>query len=86
MPMHNDRRRRNRGRRRSSVLDWFAEDPWGEPDLAMRETDDDDAWGPSLWEPSDDDTVPGSEDTWSEDPDDDWGPIRRRRGYPSDGL
>ena len=82
MPMHNDRRGRKKGTRRYSELDWFAEDPWAEPDLAALERDGEDEWIPSLWETTDDDQASGIDDVtdpWSEDPYDGWGPVRLRR-------
>lgn len=88
MPMHSDRRRHGRGRRRRSELDWFAEDPWADPDVAALEGDDEEEWYPGLWEPGDDDSVWAAEDSadaWSEDPYDGWGPVRPRRGRPSGG-
>ncbi len=82
MPMHTDRRRRSRSGGRYSELDWFAEDPWAEPDSAALGTDDEDEWYPGLWEPTDDDEAWASDDAtdpWSMDPYDGWGPVRRRR-------
>ena len=85
MPMHTDRRRRGRSQRRHSDLDWFAEDPWGEPDVAALEGDAEDDWYPGLWEPSDDDDVWEADgEASSEDPYDGWGPVRPRRKRPSD--
>lgn len=77
MPMHTDRRRR--GRRSRSELDWFAEDPWGEPETAAPDDIDDD-WYPGLFQSDSDDhwELDDGEGTWMEDPSDDWGPIRRR--------
>lgn len=83
MPMHSDRRRR--GRRSRSELDWFAEDPWGETESAAARDDDDDVY-PGMWEPDDDDLEAWDEagGPWSEEPLDDWAPIRprSRRGAP----
>ena len=87
MPMHSDRRRRGRTRRRRSELDWFAEDPWAEPDLAALERDGEEDRYASLWEATDDDEAWSSDeatDTWHEDPYDGWGPVRPRRKRPSD--
>ncbi len=87
MPMHNDRRRRHGGRQRYSELDWFAEDPWAEPDLVALEADGEDEWLGGLWETTEDDQAWESDDAadpWSEDPYDGWGPVRRRRKRSSD--
>ena len=87
MPMHSDRRRHDRRRGRYSDLDWFAEDPWAEPDLAALERDNEDEWYPGLWEPTDDDEAWGLDDATdpsSEYPYDGWGPVRRRRRRASD--
>ena len=83
MPMHSDRRRHHRTRRRRSDLDWFGEDPWADPELSALQRDADDY--PGLWETSDAESTlsrdPEDEaEDWSEDPFDDWGPIRSRRG------
>ena len=77
MPMHTDRRRRRRGRR--STLDWFAEDPWAEPDAYTSDREDG-GYG-DLFETQDDDVMGDFDDpieVWNEEPFDDWGPIRRR--------
>ncbi len=86
MPMHIERRRKNRSRGRYSELDWFAEDPWAEPDLAALERGEEDEWYPGLWEPSDEETwrFEDSDDETDEDPFNGWGPVRRRRTLPSD--
>lgn len=80
MPMHTDRRRRGRRHGRYSDLDWFAEDPWAEPDLSALERDADDDWYPGLWESTDDEVLVSDDpDSWDEDQYDGWGPIRRRK-------
>ena len=48
MPMRGDRTKRERDRSRNSDLDWFAEDPWSDPELASLEDSQDD-WEPDLW-------------------------------------
>lgn len=81
MPMHSDRRRRGRSYGRHSELDWFAEDPWAEPDFAALDSGRDDEWYPGLWEPTDDDELwlDGETDATGEDPYDGWGPVRPRK-------
>ena len=84
MPMHSDRRRRRPVRGRESVLDWFAEDPWAEPDQAAWEDDDGDDWYPGFDEPADDMdgatwSAEEAKDDWTEDPYDGWGPVRPRQ-------
>lgn len=88
MPIDSDRRRRDRSRGRYGDLDWFAEDPWGEPDLAALEDNSEDERYPGLWEPTDDDEAWSSDhatDPSDEEPHDGWGPVRRRRKRPSHG-
>lgn len=77
MPKHRERRRRDKFRR--SELDWFAEDPWAEPDLDAMEHDEEDVWYPGLWEPDDEELQSEDVDIYSpSDPYDGWGPVRRR--------
>lgn len=76
MPMRSNRMKRGRIRRRRSELDWFAEDPWAEPDPAARE-DKQDEWDAGLMGLSD-------EDDWRDEDYDGWGPIRPRRWPPED--
>jgi hypothetical protein len=84
MPMQSDRTKRRRSRRYQSPLDWFAEDPWAEPDLSALEDadlsglEDVDLAG---FEDSEDDEYE-DEDESSEDPYGGWGPVRRRGGRP----
>jgi len=88
MPIRGDRTKRDRDRRHSE-LDWFAEDPWSDPDLASLEDSQDD-WDPELWGTSDealDDWDESEEDEESdedEDEHDGWGPVRRRGKRKSD--
>ena len=87
MPMHSERRRRGRSRRRNSALDWFSEDPWAEPDAAALDGDGEDEWYPGLSESTGDNDAWSDDelsDAWSDDPYDGWGPIRGRRKCPSD--
>lgn len=70
MPMRSDRLKRGRIRRRRSELDWFAEDPWAEPESAAQE-DKQDGWDSGLMGLSDDVY-------------DGWSPIRLRRWPPED--
>lgn len=86
MPMHTDRRRRGRIRQRHSDLDWFAEDPWAEPDLAALEQSFEDDWYPGLWEPTDEENPSSEEETdpWDDDDHDGWGPVRPRRKRRAD--
>lgn len=72
MPMRSDRMRRGRIRRRRSELDWFAEDPWAEPNP------------PAAWKGKQDkldfESLGWSDDDeYHEDDYDGWGPIRSRR-------
>lgn len=76
MRMRSDRMKRGRIRRRRSELDWFAEDPWAEPDPAARE-DEQDEWDAGLIGLSDDDDW--RDNDWRDDDYDGWGPIRPRR-------
>lgn len=46
--------KRGRGGRVPSELDWFAEDPWLEPDLVEVEDDDDEVLDLEPWEMEDD--------------------------------
>ena len=91
MPMRGDRTKRERDRSRNSELDWFAEDPWSDPELASLGDSQDD-WEPDLWGTNDEglddslDLDDGLEDlddeeekeTMNEDDYDGWGPVRRR--------
>jgi hypothetical protein len=91
MPMRGDRTKHQRDRNRNSDLDWFAEDPWSDPELASLEDSHDD-WEPDLWGTNDeglddslelDDGLEDLEDeedkeTMNEDDYDGWGPVRRR--------
>jgi hypothetical protein len=84
MPRYSDKRRRRPVRSRESALDWFAEDPWAEPEAASWEDDDGDDWYPGLYDPSDDVDAAtwGAEEAdedWKDDPYDGWGPVRPRR-------
>lgn len=86
MPTRTNRTKRGRIRGSGSELDWFSEDPWGEPDEAMF-ADADDAWDLEAFGSPDEDTADSvSEDDDEEDDDEnfgDWGPVRRRRGRKS---
>jgi hypothetical protein len=89
MPMHSDRRRHQRTRRRKSELDWFGEDPWADPESAASQDDEDDYY-PGLWEPGNaEQAASGAQDdemeAWDEDSFDDWGPVRLRRGSSRTG-
>ena len=77
MPMRSDRMKRGRIRRRHSELDWFAEDPWAEPNppAAWKDKQDELDFESLGW--SDD-------DEYHEDDYDGWGPIRPRRWPPED--
>lgn len=81
MPMRGDRTKREREGRRSSKLDWFAEDPWSDPELASLEDSQDD-WEPDLWGTSDEALESWNESEDDEDSNEDdhdgWGPVRRR--------
>jgi hypothetical protein len=84
MPTHNERRRHQRTRGRGSALDWFGEDPWGDPELAAFQDDEDEDYA-DLWELSDEERAASAHeddeaDDWNDEPFDDWGPIRARRG------
>jgi hypothetical protein len=81
MPMQNDRRKPSRARRYRSELDWFAEDPWAEPEQQASE-DDWDEQIPNLWAWNEDDLDEGDwneRDEWNEEDHDGWAPIRPRR-------
>lgn len=85
MPMHSDRRR-VRGRRSRSELDWFFEDPWADPSAEAFAADEDD-WYPELFEGNEarlEDWDPDDEELDLEDPADAWGPIRKRRRRDED--
>lgn len=77
--------KRDRDRGRKNDLDWFAEDPWSDPDLASFEDSQDD-WEPDLWGTIDEDLDEGLQeydeeeesDSLNEDDYDGWGPVRRR--------
>lgn len=81
MPMRNTRTRRSRSQSHGSELDWFAEDPWADPDRASSEESSDD-WEAELMAEDDDSLIDGfwaDEDGEPEADLDDWGPIQRRR-------
>lgn len=88
MTIRSHRAKRDRIHRHRSELDWFAEDPWGEPDSPTSEDGLDD-WQPALWgstaeevgdgDSTDEEEVSASGEV-SEEGYDDWGPIRPRRG------
>lgn len=83
MPMRSDRTKRDRIRRHRSELDWFAEDPWAEPNRPPAEYSLND-WHPGAWGSDEgdlDDEGWKGEDEWNEDSDDEWGPIRPRRKH-----
>lgn len=85
--MRTDRPNRRRDKSRNSELDWFAEDPWGDPDTDLTAFDDDDADYPGMWGQSEDSeeedwTVHEDGDQWNEDAHDGWGAIRSRRKRP----
>lgn len=89
MPMRGDKTKRERDGRKSD-LDWFAEDPWSDPDLASFEDSQDD-WDPETWGTVDEELDQSLAD-WDEEEDDEssseessgeddyggWGPVRRR--------
>jgi hypothetical protein len=82
MPMHNERRRHQRTRGRGSALDWFGEDPWGDPELAAFQDDEDEDYT-DLWESSEEERAATAHDDdetedWRDESFDDWGPIRAR--------
>jgi hypothetical protein len=68
----------NRHRRGPRPLDWFAEDPWAEPESAMFDSAAVD-WNLEPFDSDDEDLGDSSSDD-DEGYDDDWGPIRLRRG------
>lgn len=79
--MRSTRTRRGRSQRHGSELDWFAEDPWADPDRPSSEDSSDD-WESGLVASDDDSFIDGfwaEEDGEPEDDLDDWGPIQRRR-------
>ena len=80
MPMRGDKTKRDRDHR-PSELDWFAEDPWSDPDLASLGDSQDD-WDPDLWGTSDESVDDWDESEENEESDEDehdgWGPVRRR--------
>lgn len=84
MRMHREKRRGGRIRRHRSELDWFAEDPWAEPEgpAAAQSLED---WSEDFEDliRNDLDDVDSSEDEESdEDEYGGWGAIRPRRGRP----
>ncbi len=85
--MRTERTNRRRDKNRHSELDWFAEDPWGEPGLAAFDDKDDDddyagMWGQSEDSEDEDWTLHEDGDEWNEDAHDGWGAIRSRRKRP----
>lgn len=82
MPMRSDRIKRGRIRRRRSEIDWFAEDPWAEPDASAWE-DEQDEWNADLSESFEED-VSADDDAGDNDEYEGWGPIRLRRGHLRD--
>jgi hypothetical protein len=85
MPTRADKTKRERDRGRKSDLDWFAEDPWSDPNVASFEDSQDDR-EPDLWGSTDEDLDESledwdegeEEDLMDEDDYDGWGPVRRR--------
>ncbi|MGB5694374.1 MAG: hypothetical protein WBM46_01865 [Polyangiales bacterium] len=81
--MRTDRTKRGRIRPSRGELDWFGEDPWGEPDEAMF-ADADEAWDLEAFGSVEADVadLALSADDEEEEEDDgygDWGPVRRRQ-------
>ncbi|MFZ1865172.1 MAG: hypothetical protein WAU39_13175 [Polyangiales bacterium] len=89
--MRGDRTKHERNRNRNRDLDWFAEDPWSEPELASLE-DSQPGWEPDLWGTNDEELDEGLDlgdalEDWDEEEEretingddyDGWGPVRRR--------
>jgi len=82
MPMRSDRIKRGRIRRRLGELDWFAEDPWAEPDSSAWEHEQN-ARNAELSD-SVGEYVSAEDDAWGDDEYEGWGPIRLRRGHLRD--
>lgn len=76
MPSRTHRTKGSKHRRGPRALDWFAEDPWAEPDSASFDSATLD-WNLGPFDSSEDIDDPSSDD--DEEYDDDWGPIRLRR-------
>ena len=85
MPMRTQRTKGGRNRNRSSEMDWFAEDPWADPESEAAFEAAELDWSPDAWGSTEEDLEASDsddEDRYSDEEvadDDDWGPIRPRR-------
>lgn len=85
MPIRTQRTKGGKTRNRGSEMDWFAEDPWADPESEAAFEAAELDWSPDSWGSTDEDLDASSsedEDKYTDDgdaDDDDWGPIRPRR-------